>query len=81
MTLTRQFQDQFRASNGEIPQLSLRKRSFFQPGYYVMAVWGDGTALKVARFHDKLSAQYWIDVEGADWTERCAAPLGAMAAA
>ena len=72
--LAHQFQEQFKAAGGEMPHLSLRKRSIFQTGYYVMATWGDGTSLKVARFGDKRSAQYWIDVEGPEWSERCVSP-------
>ena len=81
--LAQQFQAQFEAAGGEIPHLSLRKRSLFQGGYYVMATWGDGTSLKVARFGDKRSAQYWMDVEGLEWAERFVspAPQGTMVAA
>jgi hypothetical protein len=75
MTVAARFLVQVSANPQERPVLSVRRRSFFRRGYYVVATWRDGSQVELARFAWKECAAYWLQVEGDRWLDHCCRPL------
>ena len=51
------------------PEFTLRRR-FFSRACTVTARWPNGKRVVISGFADPAVAQYWIEVEAANWLER-----------
>jgi len=51
------------------PEFTLHRR-FFSRACTVTARWPDGTRVHITGFADPAVAQYWIEVEAANWLRR-----------